>query len=86
MRKPVIVSDIPAHRSVIGGKKNGIFVSHVNPAELAEAIEYAYNHRANLEEWGEIGQRIVMREYTWKKVNESLIGYLLKIQRGENRD
>ena len=85
MKKTVIVSDIPAHRLIIGSNKNGVYVSHVNPVELAKAIRYAYDNRDKLEEWGEIGREIVIRKYVWKKVNEDLVNYLLKIKLGENR-
>jgi len=85
MKKTVIVSDSPAHRSIIGCNKNGIYVSNVDPVEIAEAIKYAYDNRDKLEEWGEIGRKIVMEKYAWKKVNEDLVNYLLKIQLGENR-
>ena len=85
MKKPVIISDIPAHRSVIRDNKNGIYVSHVNPVEIAKAIRYAYDNRDKLKEWGKIGRQIVIRKYVWKKVNEDLMNYLLKIKLGENR-
>jgi glycosyltransferase involved in cell wall biosynthesis len=79
MEKVVIATDIPAHRSVIGEEKCGIYVSSVEPVEIAKAIEYAYFNRENLEEWGKVGREIVKREYTWEKVAGSLENYLLSI-------
>jgi glycosyltransferase involved in cell wall biosynthesis len=77
--KTIIVSDSPAHRALIGNNKNGIYVPHVTPQELAKAIEYAYNNREKLQEWGKIGKEIILEKYTWKKVNEDLIEYLSEL-------
>ena len=79
MGKTIIVSDSPAHRALIEDNKNGIYVPHVTPEELAQAIEYAYNNREKLQQWGKIGKEIILEKYTWKKVNEDLIEYLSKI-------
>ena len=86
MKKTVVISDCPANRSIIGNNKNGIYVPHVDPGELAKAIKYAYDNRDKLEQWGEIGRDIVMRKYVWKKVNEDLVNYLFKIQLAENKE
>jgi hypothetical protein len=40
MEKAVILTDIPAHRAVIGEAKCGVYISSVNPMEIAKAIEY----------------------------------------------
>ena len=80
MGKVVILTDIPAHRSVVGKAKCGIYISSVNPAEIAKAIEYAYDNKENLEEWGKIGRKIIKEEYTWQKVAIDLENYLLSIE------
>jgi glycosyltransferase involved in cell wall biosynthesis len=85
MKKSVIVSESPAHRSVIGSSKNAIYVPQVNSAELSRAIEYAYDNRNMLEEWGKVGQEIIQKKYVWKKVNECLTSYLTKIRKDTNR-
>jgi glycosyltransferase involved in cell wall biosynthesis len=76
MKKVVIVTDIPANRSVIGKEKCGIYVSPVTPTEIAKSIIYAYNNRKNLKEWGESGWRIVNEKYTWEKGARDLENYL----------
>ena len=81
MKKTVIISESPAHRSVIGASKNAIYVPQVNSAELARAIEYAYNNRNMLEEWGKLGYEIILKKYVWKKVNECFTTYLSKIRK-----
>jgi glycosyltransferase involved in cell wall biosynthesis len=79
MEKVVIATDIPAHRSVMGEEKCGIYISSTEPEEIAKAIEYAYFNRENLEEWGKGGREIVKREYTWKKVARDLENFLLSV-------
>jgi len=79
MEKVVILTDIPAHRAVIGKATCGIYISSVNPMEIAKAIEYAYLNKDSLKERGKIGREIVKREYTWEKVAGSLENYLLSI-------
>ena len=79
MEKVTILTDITAHRSVISEEKCGIYISSVAPSEIALAIEYAYLHSSSLEEWGKVGRKIVLEEYTWKKVAEDLQAYLFSI-------
>jgi glycosyltransferase involved in cell wall biosynthesis len=79
MEKTVILTDIPAHRAVIGEAKCGIYISSVKPMEIANAIEYVYLNKDSLKERGKIGREIVKREYTWEKVAGDLENYLLSI-------
>jgi glycosyltransferase involved in cell wall biosynthesis len=79
MEKVVILTDIPAHRAVIDEAKCGVYVSLVNPLEIAKAIEYVYLNEDSLKEWGKIGREIVKREYTWEKVAGNLENYLQSI-------
>jgi glycosyltransferase involved in cell wall biosynthesis len=79
MGKVVILTDIPAHRSVIGEEKCGIYLSSTKPFEIAKAIEYARLNEKNLEKWGRIGREIVERNFDWKMVAMNLDEYLLSI-------
>ena len=79
MEKVVVLTAIPAHQAVVGKAKCGIYVSSVEPMEIAKAIECAYFNRENLEEWGKTGRKIVKEGYTWEKVARDLENYLLWI-------
>jgi glycosyltransferase involved in cell wall biosynthesis len=79
MEKVVILTDIPAHRAIIGKAKCGVYISSAKPMEIAKAIEYCYFNKENLEKWGKVGRKIVTEEYTWKKVARDLENYLLSI-------
>ena len=79
MEKVVILTNIPAHTTVIGKAKCGLYLSSIKPEEIAEAIDNAYINRSNLESWGRIGRAIVMENYTWQKVANDLENYLSSI-------
>ena len=76
MEKPVIATDIPAHRQIMGDSKCAIYTKSSEPGELAEAINYAFNNRGDLPNLGSYGRRIVDENYTWEKVAEDLDTYL----------
>jgi glycosyltransferase involved in cell wall biosynthesis len=76
MEKVVIATDIPAHRSVIGAEKCCIYTQSAEPKALAKSIIFAYNHRAQLQEWGKAGRLLVEKEYTWGRVARDLERYL----------
>ena len=80
MEKVVILTDIPAHRLVIGENECGIYVSSIKPIEIAKTIEYAYNNKTNLGKWGKIGRKIIEEKYTWEKVAKDLEDYLLSLE------
>jgi len=79
MKKVVIVTDIPAHRFVIGSEICGIYTKSSDPIEIANSIEYAYNNRNYLVSWGSVGRRIVEEKYTWAKIAKDLGQYLLSM-------
>jgi glycosyltransferase involved in cell wall biosynthesis len=79
MEKVVILTDIPAHRAVIGESPCGIYIKSISPQEIAKAIGIAYLNRENLGEMGKIGREIIDREYVWKKVAIDLEKYLQSI-------
>ena len=79
MEKVVVLTDIPAHRVIVGEAKCGIYFSSREPMEIAEVIKYAYLNRDTLKERGQLGREIVKREYDWEKVAKSLENYILSI-------
>jgi glycosyltransferase involved in cell wall biosynthesis len=76
MQKVTIVSDIPCHRELIANSACGIYLNEVSPIGIAEAITYAFNNKEKLEKWGEEGHKIVINNYTWRKIAESIDQYL----------
>jgi glycosyltransferase involved in cell wall biosynthesis len=77
MRKVVIVTDINAHREILGDSKCGIYVSSADAKQIAKAIEYAYDNKENLKDLGSGGRKIIVEKYDWKKVAKDFDSYLM---------
>jgi glycosyltransferase involved in cell wall biosynthesis len=70
---PVIASDFPFWRKVLGDSGSGIFVDPRNPQEIAKAIEYVLTHPREAEEMGRRGQAAVQQNFNWDTEAERLI-------------
>ena len=80
MEKVIVLTDIPAHRSVTDNNDCVLYLSSIKPTEIAKTIEYAYNKKTNLKTWGKIGRKIIEEKYTWEKVADDLENYLLSLE------
>lgn len=74
--KPVIVTDIPAHRNVLGKKPFAFFAADSSPEGLAKSIRNAFSCRDRFKELGKMARRHVLENYTWKIQGEILKGFL----------
>jgi phosphatidylinositol alpha-1,6-mannosyltransferase len=77
MEKPVILTDIPGSRLVVGDSKCATYVSDANPRQFAEAIMLLHDKRKQLKHLGRSGRAIIKEKYDWKVVAalfENLIG------------
>jgi glycosyltransferase involved in cell wall biosynthesis len=79
MGKAVIVSDIPAHRSIIGWEKCGIYVPSIDQHGIAESILFAYDNKERLQDWGKCGKKIVHDGHSWDEAAENLESYILSV-------
>lgn len=79
---PVIASDFPLWRKIIGESGCGIFVDPQNPAQIANAIEYALTHPREAEEMGRRGQAAVAEKFNWKFEACKLVNLYQEIGRG----
>jgi glycosyltransferase involved in cell wall biosynthesis len=70
---PVIASDFPLWRRILGDAKCGIFVDPLDPREIAGAIEYVLNRPAEAEEMGRRGQAAMRQRYNWDTEAEKLV-------------
>ena len=70
---PVIASDFPFWRQIIGEAGCGIFVNPMDPRAIAQAIEYVLTHPQEAEEMGRRGQAAVLECYNWDKQAEKLV-------------
>jgi glycosyltransferase involved in cell wall biosynthesis len=70
---PVIASDFPLWRRMLGGIGCAIFVDPMNPRAISKAIEYVLTHPQEAEEMGRRGQSVVLEKYTWNTQAEELV-------------
>jgi glycosyltransferase involved in cell wall biosynthesis len=80
MEKVVIATDIPAHRRVVGNAECCLYLSSMNTKEIIKLLEFAQLNKAKLDSWGKSGRKIVLKEYTWKKVAQDFQSYLMSIK------
>jgi glycosyltransferase involved in cell wall biosynthesis len=79
MEKPVIATDLPLHRRILGNQECAIYLSSTSPEVIAKAIEFAATNKEKLHDWGEVGRKLILRYYTWERVAEHLDSYLMSI-------
>ncbi|MDA8387668.1 MAG: glycosyltransferase family 4 protein [Nitrospiraceae bacterium] len=70
---PVIVSDFPHLRALIGGIGCGICVDPADPAKVAGAVRFLFSHPEIREEMGQRGRDAVMGKYNWENEGAKLI-------------
>jgi glycosyltransferase involved in cell wall biosynthesis len=72
---PVIASDFPVWRNIIETAECGLLVDPLNPAVIADAIDYLWNHPAEAAEMGLRGQRAVRARYNWSIEEQYLLRF-----------
>ena len=65
MEKPVIVSPIEAHTSVLHDCAAAFFLKSTLPEDISEGIIKAYEMRDQLDRLGSKGREFVMEKFTW---------------------
>jgi glycosyltransferase involved in cell wall biosynthesis len=76
MGKPVLLTDIVAHRSVLPDDGEAYYVAEAVPEAFAEGIRKAYSQRDRLAEMSQSGRRRAETDLTWEKQAEILHTYL----------
>lgn len=79
MEKPVIVTDIEAHRDVVVTESCAFYIANNSPLDIKKAIEKAYENKENLPFYGKAGRKIVEDRYTWEAQAHALENYLCKL-------
>ena len=78
MGKPVLLTDIPAHREIVKNKEEAIFIPDIQPETLCGAIEKAYHTRKDLHVMGDAGLRNARENCSWDIQADRLIKFLEK--------
>lgn len=74
--KPVIVTEIPAHRNVLEGKPFAFFAKDATSEALADAIRRAYANRSRWQQLGALARQQVLKNHTWARQAEILSEFL----------
>lgn len=81
---PIIASDIPANKEVLG-EKDALWATAEDVGELTIAIENSINNRESFKETAKRNYEFVKENYTWDKVTEKYLNYVTSIlHRGRN--
>ncbi|WP_392885615.1 glycosyltransferase family 4 protein [Eubacterium limosum] len=73
MGLPVVISDYPFGVKEINRLKCGICVNPENPKEIADAINWLFDHPEEAETMGENGKKAVVEKYNWKTQEKKLL-------------
>lgn len=63
---PVIASDFPLWKEIVGGSDCGLCVDPLKPEAIAEAIDWIAAHPAEATRMGENGRKAVEERYNWQ--------------------
>jgi glycosyltransferase involved in cell wall biosynthesis len=74
--KPIVATDIPAHKSVLGGKSFAFLTEGDRPEDLARAIAAARSQKDNFEKIAEDARNFVKINYGWDKQLSELERFL----------
>jgi glycosyltransferase involved in cell wall biosynthesis len=81
--KPVVVTDIPAHRDVLDGKEFAFWVEESTPEAIAQAMRRAYDERWRFQALGKAARDFIMAHHTWEQQSRRLTDFLDRILKSE---
>jgi glycosyltransferase involved in cell wall biosynthesis len=70
---PVIASDFPLWRRLLGETGCGLLVDPLDPRAIARAIEYLFSHPDEAEQMGRRGHALVLEQYSWDSQAQKLL-------------
>ena len=76
---PVIASDFPLWRRIIGEAACGLLVDPQDPPAIARAMEYLLSHDAEAEAMGRRGRQAACELYNWKSEERALLKFYSKL-------
>ena len=76
---PVIASDFPLWRNIIGGAKCGILVDPLDAGAIARSLEWLLTHEAEAQEMGRRGMQAVHELYNWRSQERVLLDFYSRL-------
>lgn len=81
MGKVVICTDMWTFRDVADNKKCAYYIKNNKPESIADAINFCYENKSLLKEWGGEGIAIVRERFTWHQQAKSLLNFIMRLQK-----
>lgn len=78
---PVIASDFPLWREIIQGNDCGLLVNPLNPAEIAQAIDFLVLNPDKAQQMGANGRKAAYERYNWAIEEQKLLAFYEQILR-----
>ncbi len=79
MGKSLVVTDIAAHRDVLGDSEFAFYSGDSRPESLAEAIDRAYRKRGDLGRLGRKAREMALDGYSWGRQAERLLAFFQSV-------
>lgn len=76
---PVIASKSGESAKFIQEAKAGLLVDPLNPAEIADAIQWILDHPGEAGEMGKRGRKLISEKYTWESESKTLVALYEKL-------
>lgn len=86
MQIPIIVSDIEAHRYVLGDSPYVIYVKKINSEDLYDALKLSIERIFELRKNARNARSEVIKEHTWKKKAEILSDFFVSIKNKNTKE
>ncbi|MBP2019858.1 glycosyltransferase involved in cell wall biosynthesis [Symbiobacterium terraclitae] len=76
---PVVASDFPLWRSVLGETGGAVLVDPLDPDAIARAVQHLLEHPEEARAMGEAGRRAAAERFTWEKQAEELLAFYRRL-------
>lgn len=83
MGKMVLCTDMWTFRDVAGNRKFVRYIADNKPASIAAGIDYCYQNRMYLDQWGREGLETVKERFTWGRQADNLLRFITQLKNNE---
>ena len=70
---PIVCSKFELWKEIVEENNCGVLVDPMKPQEIADAIQWIYEHPEEARIMGENGRRAVKEKYNWEKEEKKLL-------------
>jgi glycosyltransferase involved in cell wall biosynthesis len=85
MGMPVVATELPCHRTVVGDAPFAVYARSSEPGDLAQAIESAYLRRAELLSFASLARELACNSLTWAHQTAAFEHFASALLRSQGR-